>query len=55
VSGQQDAAIEALRQLLVEAPPGFAGWTIPIEPLLAPIGGTTRFQAVLRHLAARAQ
>jgi DNA-binding winged helix-turn-helix (wHTH) protein len=52
--GQIDAAATMLERLLVSAPPGFAGWTIPVEPLLAPLHGTAAFDRVLAILAERA-
>jgi tetratricopeptide (TPR) repeat protein len=52
-SGRQEDGLAVLAQLLDEAPPGFAGWTIPIEPLLATVRGTTAYQAALRRLAER--
>jgi hypothetical protein len=54
VSGRDDDAIAALASLLSEAPPGFAGWTIPIEPLLAGLNAHPAFGVVLSRLAARA-
>jgi hypothetical protein len=53
-SARQEDGLAALAQLLDEAPPGFAGWTMPIEPLLAAVRGTTAFQAALQRLAERA-
>src|SRR5207245_1042598 len=35
VHGDIDAALGALGGLLREAPPGFAAWTLPVDPLLA--------------------
>src|SRR5688572_5392313 len=55
VSARQEDGLAALARLLDEAPPGFAGWTIPIEPLLASVRGTTGFQEAVKRLAARAQ
>ncbi len=53
-SARQEDALATLAKLLDEAPPGFAGWTIPVEPLLAAVHGTTACHAVLRRLAERA-
>jgi DNA-binding winged helix-turn-helix (wHTH) protein/tetratricopeptide (TPR) repeat protein len=53
-SGRQEDSLAVLAQLLAGAPPGFAGWTIPLEPLLATMRGTAAYQAVLRRLAERA-
>lgn len=55
VAGRSFEAIETLDQLLAHAPPGFAGWTIPIEPLLAPVRGVASCRAVLSRLARRAR
>jgi DNA-binding winged helix-turn-helix (wHTH) protein len=52
--GQIDAAAATLERLVVSAPPGFAGWTIPVEPLLAPLHGSAAFDRVLAILAERA-
>jgi DNA-binding winged helix-turn-helix (wHTH) protein/Tfp pilus assembly protein PilF len=48
-------AVAVLDQLLSSAPPGFAGWTIPIEPLLSPLKNEPEFMAVLARLATRAR
>jgi tetratricopeptide (TPR) repeat protein len=50
-----DDAAATLGRLLAELPPGFAGWTIPIEPLLKKLHGHQRFAAVLKSLADRAR
>jgi DNA-binding winged helix-turn-helix (wHTH) protein/tetratricopeptide (TPR) repeat protein len=49
-----EAAIRALARLLAEAPAGFAGWTMPVEPLLTPLRGDAAFRAQLARLADRA-
>jgi DNA-binding winged helix-turn-helix (wHTH) protein/Tfp pilus assembly protein PilF len=54
VAGHGDEAIAALTTLLADAPPGFAGWTIPIEPLLADLKSRPLFRTVLARLAERA-
>lgn len=54
VSGDRSGAIETLGQLLISAPPGAAGWTLPVEPLLAPLRADPAFQIVLARLADRA-
>lgn len=48
-------AIAAFDILLVQAPPGFTGWTIPIEPCFFPLRELPAFRAVLRTLADRAK
>jgi tetratricopeptide (TPR) repeat protein len=54
VAGHGDEAIAALTTLLSDSPPGFAGWTIPIEPLLADLKSRPAFRTVLARLAERA-
>jgi DNA-binding winged helix-turn-helix (wHTH) protein/Flp pilus assembly protein TadD len=53
--GEADAACRRLALLLESAPPGFAGWTIPIEPALTPLHAREDFKQVLRMLAERAK
>jgi DNA-binding winged helix-turn-helix (wHTH) protein len=48
------AAVASLGRLLDAAPPGFAAWTLPVEPLLRQAQAAKGFAAVLRHLADRA-
>src|SRR5262249_6585645 len=55
IEGQPDEAGEVLCTLLDTAPPGFAGWSIPIEPFLAQLHGSKAFTIVLRRLADRAR
>lgn len=55
VSGKPANAIATLDALLASAPPGPAGWTLPVEPLLASLRGTPAFDAILKRLAARAR
>jgi DNA-binding winged helix-turn-helix (wHTH) protein len=50
-----NAAIRTLDELLQGAPPGLAGWSIPIEPLLAPLRTSEAFGHVLARLRARAR
>ncbi len=52
--GEAARALDRLIALLEEAPPGSAGWTIPVEPFLAPLAETPRFSQVLALLARRA-
>ena len=54
VAGDPDAAIAVLDALLRQAPAGYAGWTIPIEPLLRPLHGKPGFAEVLARLVRRA-
>jgi DNA-binding winged helix-turn-helix (wHTH) protein/Tfp pilus assembly protein PilF len=55
MEGQPDAACAVLCRCLEAAPPGFAGWTIPVEPLLVQLHGTQAFAATLAQLAERAR
>ncbi len=55
MEGQLDGASAVLCRCLETAPPGFAGWTIPVEPLLAQLHGTKAFAATLAQLAERAR
>jgi hypothetical protein len=48
-------AAASLDRLLLDAPPGFAGWTLPVEPLLRELHETTAFTKVLDRLAERAR
>jgi DNA-binding winged helix-turn-helix (wHTH) protein/Tfp pilus assembly protein PilF len=55
ISGRHKKAVAMLEGLLSEAAPGFAGWTIPVEPLFAPLRSEKGFQRVLTRLAERAR
>jgi len=55
VRGRPSDAVALLDRLLAEAPPGFPGWTIPIEPLFKPLQAQPEFAAVLSRLADRAR
>ena len=55
VRGRPGDATTALQRLLEEAELSFAGWTIPVEPLLGRLRGTPAFHAVLVKLADRAR
>lgn len=50
-----DEAVVQLDALLTDAPTAFAGWTIPVEPLLEPLGRNAGFDRVLTRLADRAR
>jgi DNA-binding winged helix-turn-helix (wHTH) protein/Flp pilus assembly protein TadD len=52
---RQADAIAALNRLLDEAELPFTGWTIPVEPLLAPLRQAAGFKEVLARLAERAR
>jgi hypothetical protein len=53
-TGDQAAACRALQTMLDSAPPGHAGWTIPIEPWLAPVREAPAFKLVRARLVERA-
>jgi DNA-binding winged helix-turn-helix (wHTH) protein len=53
--GLADDACRRLVGLVESAPPGFAGWTIPVEPAFVPLHGREDFRQVLRVLAERAR
>jgi DNA-binding winged helix-turn-helix (wHTH) protein/Flp pilus assembly protein TadD len=55
MDGEAEAAGAVLCRCLEAAPPGFAGWTIPVEPLLIQLHNTQAFMAALRCLAERAR
>ena len=50
-----DGAVTTLQHLLDSAPPGFAGWTIPVEPFLEELRRTPGFAGILTRLAERAR
>jgi DNA-binding winged helix-turn-helix (wHTH) protein/tetratricopeptide (TPR) repeat protein len=54
-TGRHDQALRCLRSLLERPELPFAGWTIPVEPLLDPLRPTAAFQQVLETLSARAR
>jgi DNA-binding winged helix-turn-helix (wHTH) protein/Tfp pilus assembly protein PilF len=54
-SGRADEAGAILCTFVDSAPPGFAGWTIPLDPFLAQLHGTTTFTTALGALADRAR
>ena len=54
-SGQCVEAAQTLAALMDDAPPGFAGWTVPVEPLLQPFRQLPDYQRVLERLAQRAR
>jgi DNA-binding winged helix-turn-helix (wHTH) protein/tetratricopeptide (TPR) repeat protein len=51
VQGRHTEAVEALRRLVELPSPPFAGWSIPVEPLLAPLRTQPGFAAVAARLA----
>lgn len=52
---ERDSAIAHLDRFLELDPPSYLGWTLPIDPFLAPIRDLDGFPAVLERLAARAK
>jgi DNA-binding winged helix-turn-helix (wHTH) protein/Tfp pilus assembly protein PilF len=54
VQGDQAQAAAVLGQVLEEAPPGFAGWELPVQPLLRHLAETPPIRAILARLAERA-
>jgi DNA-binding winged helix-turn-helix (wHTH) protein/tetratricopeptide (TPR) repeat protein len=55
VRGKPNDAVAALQRLLEKAELSFAGWTIPVEPLLEGLKGIPGFHGVLTKLAERAR
>jgi tetratricopeptide (TPR) repeat protein len=53
-SGDPEEACRTLESMLEAAPPGSTGWTLPLEPWLAPIRDTPACQRVFAKLAERA-
>ena len=54
VQNRPEDAVAALATMLERADLPFTGWTIPVEPLLAPLRASASFQTVLARLASRA-
>jgi DNA-binding winged helix-turn-helix (wHTH) protein/tetratricopeptide (TPR) repeat protein len=54
-SGEPEAACETLLKMIDAAPPGTAGWNLPVEPWLAPIRQTPACQRVFARLRERAR
>jgi DNA-binding winged helix-turn-helix (wHTH) protein/cytochrome c-type biogenesis protein CcmH/NrfG len=52
--GGTSEAVEILDRLLAEAPPGRAGWIIPVDPMFADLHLVTSRPTLLARLAARA-
>ena len=53
--GDVPGAASAAENVLAEAPAGFAGWTLPIEPILRQLVDQTAFAAVRQRLIERAR
>jgi DNA-binding winged helix-turn-helix (wHTH) protein/tetratricopeptide (TPR) repeat protein len=55
VQGRPEGAIGALKRLVERPEVPFGGWTIPIEPLFAPLRERTDFREILTTLASNAR
>jgi DNA-binding winged helix-turn-helix (wHTH) protein/tetratricopeptide (TPR) repeat protein len=55
VRGDVAGSAADLARLLADAPPGFAGWTLPVEPFLRELHGMPAFAQVFSRLAERAR
>jgi len=55
VKGERKEAIGLLKRLVERPELPFAGWTLPIEPLFAPLRQTADFEAVMATLAHHAR
>jgi DNA-binding winged helix-turn-helix (wHTH) protein/Flp pilus assembly protein TadD len=55
VCGRSAEAVSALERLVGRPEVPFTGWTVPIEPLFAPLRQSREFAAVLSTIAARAR
>jgi tetratricopeptide (TPR) repeat protein len=53
--GRLSEAVQTLDTLVMTAPPGFAGWTLPLEPFVKQLSATKGLTAVLDRLADRAK
>ena len=54
VCGRKNEALDCLNALLDQADQPFTGWTIPVEPLLAPLRDAAAFNRLAGRLADRA-
>jgi DNA-binding winged helix-turn-helix (wHTH) protein len=52
--GEIDAGCATLQTLLDAAPPGQAGWLLPVDPALAPLRSAPGFSRIAAQLSARA-
>jgi adenylate cyclase len=55
VRGRATDALAHLGRLLTDAPPGYPGWSIPIEPLLKPLAAQPEFLPILARVSGRAR
>jgi DNA-binding winged helix-turn-helix (wHTH) protein/Flp pilus assembly protein TadD len=54
VRSEWSGLVAALDRLLAEAPPGFAGWSIPVEPHLRQVADSEELTKIVERLADRA-
>ncbi len=52
--GRNPEAVTALTRFIDHAPPGSAGWSVPVDPMLAPIRHAPGLERILSRLASRA-
>jgi hypothetical protein len=55
IEGKAQDACAILCKVLDDAPPGFAAWTLPIEPFLLQHAGSTAFAPAFSRLSERAR
>lgn len=55
VLGRADDAAGLLTRVLEDAPPGFTGWWLPVEPFLSQVADNNALMGVMRRLAERAR
>jgi tetratricopeptide (TPR) repeat protein len=53
--GEHDGAAAALLEALAEAPPGFAGWFLPVDPFITQLTDSKAFTSVFAKLVERAR
>jgi hypothetical protein len=54
IQGHTDAAADTMTRVFDQAPPGFAGWTIPVEPHLTQVADSEALTKIVARLAERA-
>jgi hypothetical protein len=53
-SSRHGEAARVYREAVAQAPPGFAGWMLPVEPLLNPLAHRTIWSEALALVRVRA-
>jgi tetratricopeptide (TPR) repeat protein len=53
--GRYDPAAATLMETLADAPPGFHGWWLPVEPFLAQPADNKTFAGIMQRLSERAR